>query len=417
MHFQFLIFDLDNTLIETNDLELEFRGFAFKGVQPVEYTNNLRTRATTVPRRIIYSLQFLTQLKLNYPHLKLGVFTRAPRVYTHTLLATFYPGFHWDSIITADDVARPKPSPDGIQRAMVTLGIVDVSAVAMVGDGKVDISAAYAAGVWAVADTATWPERRITDNYYVTERLPDAVINNPNQLVSFLENPVNGWPLLEQLEYYKSTPPIGSSQRVEVINHFDKSGDDKPFVKVSVLGRRFRNDDSLSVRRTWHSISHEIENNKNSAIFPLHWIHSLRNFIAKDLNVQIGNHVVITVIPARTGRTPRLENLLLQLAQSHATTPLTGIFGNVNLEFVSDVFAYTDGMRSNHGENLGAKDRFINVRDHMVVRPGYSPNGKRYIVIDDVVTTGATLFYASHYLKNSGATDVTLISLTKAVSV
>jgi predicted amidophosphoribosyltransferase len=99
------------------------------------------------------------------------------------------------------------------------------------------------------------------------------------------------------------------------------------------------------------------------------------------------------------------------------TTPLAGIFGNANLEFIPDVFAYTEGMRSNHGENLGAKDRFINVRDHMTVRPGCSPNGKRYIVIDDVVTTGATLFYASHYLKYSGAVDVTLISLAKAVSV
>lgn len=417
MHFQLLIFDLDNTLIETSDLELDFRGYAFKGVQSAEYINNLRERATAIPRRVIYTLQFLNQLRSKYPNLKLGVFTRAPKTYTHTLLSTFYAGFHWDSIITAEDVVHPKPAPDGIQRAMASLGVVDISAVVVVGDGKVDINAAYAAGVWAVADTTTWPDRRVPDNYYVTERLPDAVINNPDQLNSFLENPVSGWPLLEQLEYYKSTPPIGLPERVEVINHFDKSGDNRQFIKVSVLGRRFRNDDSLSARRKWHPVSHEIESYKNSSIFPFHWIESLRRFIAKDINVQFGNPVIITVIPARAGRTPRLENLLNQLALSHSTIPLTGIFGAANIEFISDIFAYTDGMRSNHGENLGAKDRFINVRDHMVVRPGCSPNGKRYIVIDDVVTTGATLFYASHYLKSAGAVDVTLISLAKAVSV
>lgn len=417
MHFKFLIFDLDNTLIETNDLESDFRGYAFKGVQSAEYVNNLRARATTTPRRVIYSLQFLSQLRAKYQNLKFGVFTRAPKVYTHTLLSLFYPGFHWDSIITADDVVFPKPAPEGIQRAMASLGIGEISAVAMVGDGKVDISAAYAAGVWAVADTATWSARLVNDNYYALERLPDALINSPDQLVSFLEDPVSRWPLLEQLEYYKSSPPIGSPQRVEVINHFDKSGDNRHFIKVSVLGRRFRNDDSLAARRTWHPVSLEIENNKNSSIFPMHWIQSLRNFILKDINVQLGNSVVITVIPARAGRVPRLENLLNQLSLSHSTTPLAGIFGKANLEFIPGVFEYKEGMRSNHGDNLGARERFVNVRDHMVVRQGYSVKGKRYIVIDDVVTTGATLFYASHYLKDSGATDVTLISLAKAVSV
>ncbi|MGY2196894.1 HAD hydrolase-like protein [Pseudomonas gingeri] len=417
MHFQLLIFDLDNTLLETNDLEDGFRGFEYKGEQPLDYINRLRAKALERPQRVVYTLGFLVWLKEKYPLLKFGVFTRAPKVYTHTLLSLFYPDFHWDSIVTADDGVRPKPSPDGIQRSMAYLGITDVSAVVMIGDGKVDINAAYAAGVWAVADTTTWPERHISDNYYVIERLPDAMIGDPQHLPIFLENPVDGWPLLEKLEYYKSNNPVGTPQRVEVINHFDKSGDDKKFVKVSVLGRRFRNDDLLATRRNWHPVSHEIEANKNANIFPPHWIQSLRVCIGSDIGVQVGNPVVVTVIPARVGRTPRLENLLAQLSQSHASAPLTGIFGSVNLEFIPDVFAYTEGMRSNHGEHLGAKDRFINVRDHMIVRPGYSPHRKRYIVIDDVVTTGATLFYASHYLRDAGAVDVVLISLAKAVSV
>jgi predicted amidophosphoribosyltransferase len=42
--------------------------------------------------------------------------------------------------------------------------------------------------------------------------------------------------------------------------------------------------------------------------------------------------------------------------------------------------------------------------------------GTDYLIIDDVVTTGASLMYARKKLKQSGARNVTLLALAKTVT-
>lgn len=413
MHFQLLLFDLDNTLIRTDDLVGDFRGVGNTGPRPPAYVDSLRQRAQADPLRVVYSAQYLAELRAKYPNLKFGVFTRSPRVYTSTLLSLFYPNFQWDAVVTFEDVQHTKPDPEGIYVAAKQVGVTDPGNVVLVGDGKVDILAAYRAGIWAVADRSTWPFHNIFDNYQVKERLPDVLIDEPAELIDFLENPTNGWPLLEQWSYWKTDLPPHALKRIEQINHFDRSGDSKSWVKIAVLGRRFRNDDLLEERRKWHPVSHEIENLKDATVFPAYWISALRSYILSHWQMRLGVAFIVSVIPAKPGRTPRLEHLLMQLAQSHQAAP---ICEQAQLEFVPDIMEYTANVRSNHGEHLSAQDRFINIRDHLVLKDAAGAAGRRFIIIDDVVTTGATLYYAHKFLTDAGAADVFPISLTKAVS-
>lgn len=116
---------------------------------------------------------------------------------------------------------------------------------------------------------------------------------------------------------------------------------------------------------------------------------------------------------ANPGRTPRLENLLGQLEASHNARPIVSL---KQLRFDSAALAYSDGMRSNHGEFLNGPDRLISIRDHLTIPDVQRVAGKSFIVLDDVVTTGATLFYAHHYLMDNGALSVQSISFAKAVS-
>jgi len=54
-----------------------------------------------------------------------------------------------DGVVTSDDVARGRPAPDLIYRAMRELGVASARAVVAVGDTVNDLEAAAAAGVGA----------------------------------------------------------------------------------------------------------------------------------------------------------------------------------------------------------------------------------------------------------------------------
>jgi phosphoglycolate phosphatase-like HAD superfamily hydrolase len=58
-------------------------------------------------------------------------------------------------VVCGDDVARGRPAPDLIVRAMAATGTADASVVANVGDTTMDLEAGHAAGVrWNVGVTS-----------------------------------------------------------------------------------------------------------------------------------------------------------------------------------------------------------------------------------------------------------------------
>ena len=59
--------------------------------------------------------------------------------------------------------------------------------------------------------------------------------------------------------------------------------------------------------------------------------------------------------------------------------------------------------------------RAENVRDAFAIAPGHSPEGKNYILIDDIYTTGASLNECAGVLKKSGAKSVS--SMTFAITI
>ena len=177
------LFDLDNTLLRTEDLE-QWRGPRNAGRGDEAYlqslTNAFARRAET--DRIVHTPQQLAALRRRFPAMKWGVFTRSPRAYARTLLRLAYPGLTWDVVIAYEDVRRTKPFPDGVVSAMQQLGIEDALEVALVGDEKADVMAAYHSGCRVIIDQSTWPVPWDPPNYFVMERVPDAVIKRPEEL-------------------------------------------------------------------------------------------------------------------------------------------------------------------------------------------------------------------------------------------
>jgi len=84
---------------------------------------------------------------------------------------------HFSALVGADEVARPKPSPDGILLACERLR-VPATSVAYVGDSHLDMEAARRCGVLAVA--AGW------GHLYDANTFADRVLNWPQELVTLL---------------------------------------------------------------------------------------------------------------------------------------------------------------------------------------------------------------------------------------
>jgi ComF family protein len=65
--------------------------------------------------------------------------------------------------------------------------------------------------------------------------------------------------------------------------------------------------------------------------------------------------------------------------------------------------------------NLAAGDRRTNVKGAFAIRDSGLVTGRRVLLLDDVITTGSTVEECGRVLKASGAADVTVITVAKAL--
>jgi HAD superfamily hydrolase (TIGR01549 family) len=412
--FRLCLFDLDNTLVSTDDVEkLRILSKNPDGTLFEQLTEALDSDTD----RVIYSPELLDQIKAQFPDLMLGVFTRSPRRYADTVLELAYPGFEWDVLVAYGDVGRTKPYRDGIAYAMDKVGVKYRREVILVGDNDIDIRAAYHCGCLVALDKSDWPAKWNPEHWRAQGRMPDAVIENPQLIIEVLTSYERFLPELERL-FENGGKPLGIWHRFDKIGHFIPSsvGGDNTSYPIYACGRSFANYASLEDRKKWHKLSQSIAEHKDATAFPREWLLAVRHFIEDVVVIACPvkkPDVIITAVPARPGRTPRLEHLLKQLKDYFEAKPIK----NIHVATAPGLLAYKEGVKSQHGEHLGAHARFLNVRDHLHVPKSSAVDAKAiYLVIDDVVTTGASLIYAAQYLKEKGAADVRCLAFAKNVS-
>jgi predicted amidophosphoribosyltransferase len=119
-----------------------------------------------------------------------------------------------------------------------------------------------------------------------------------------------------------------------------------------------------------------------------------------------GPATVLVPIPARSGRLARNENLVTEISTHLKDVP--------RLEVVHDALYFNEHGRQNKG--LNEEERYRNIGKSLALAHSEHVKGKRVIVIDDIVTTGATFYYAERLLRSAGAHDVTSIALAKSIS-
>ena len=409
MSIQLCLFDLDNTLLRTSDLE------GFRGRENVNNTSNEYTRGLVAAfgrreDRLLYTPEQLAGLQAEFPDMRWGVFTRAPRHYANTLLEQAYPEVEWDIVVAYEDVRNTKPYPDGIWLAARQLGIQRCDEIALIGDEKTDVVCAYRAGCWVFVDQTSW-QPRINEHWYALERVPDALFEGAEALSQLLASPHLGVPELEYL--ITGGRHEGRRRRIDKINHFFPRNIGGGHVPIHIMGRLFGEYEEIRHRRGWHALTDQIIAHKNANAFPAPWIEAMQRFV--HLDTVANPDTVVTVVPFKPGRIPRLESLLDQFARAYQ--PPRVLMGRraPAVAFRSDVLAFRPGAVSSHGNHLTAEQRFANVGDNLHVSRPQDIHGKHVIVIDDVVTTGATLLWSHRYLREAGARSVSCLSLAQAV--
>lgn len=409
------LFDLDQTLVDSHDIE-ELRVAGVHRADPA-YVGEVQSAFRARDRRIVDEA-FLLDLRQRFPDMKLGIFTRSPRRYVQTVLQTAYPRIQWDAVVAYEDVRHYKPHGEGIHIAMKSVGMpraADLPDVLMVGDGDVDIRAAYHAGCPTVLFKQGWPNHYERTHWQAMGLLPDAIAVNTGELLAAITDPISKLPDLECL--------IADSRQSPARPRFDGIGkffpDDNTRYVIHAAGRSFAGYESLRYRREWHALTQSIHDNKDATAFPNEWIETIKRFITHHYRMLAaipfgdGPELVVTAIPARPDRVHRLGHLIEQLRASYGADPRVN---RLRLTFDPAVLAYRPGVRSQSREHLNRSERFANVRDHLYVINPAQARGRKFLVIDDVTTTGATLLYAKQYLTDAGATSVDCFSITQDIS-
>lgn len=411
------LFDLDQTLVDTDDMKAAREAGTRR--RDAAYADEVRAAINARDRHLIDEATLL-QILADSPGLKLGVFTRSPRRYVDVVLSEAYPHIQWDTVIAYEDVTEYKPSGEGILRAMIDVGMestADLPHVLLVGDSDVDIRAAYNAGCRVALFKKGWPNKFEGTHWRSLSLLPDAVIIDQEELPTLVQQPMASLPELER--------SLDTGMQHPGVPRFDEIGrffpGDKTRHVIHAAGRYFPFYESLDDRREWHLLSSSIQAHKESAAFPSAWIETVQRYIAYEFRYLTGMptlfgegpELIVTVVPARPGRVHRLGNLLAQLQKAYGDAPKVQ---RLRLTFAPDVLAYREGVQSQSNDHLNHAQRFENVRDHLYVATPADAQGKRYLIIDDVSTSGATLLYAKKYLTGAQASSVNCLSLAQTVS-
>lgn len=393
-----VLFDLDGTLLDTDDLE-QFRGRQHLGPQSQDYIAQLSSAYHRSSARNVYHPKHLANLAKEFPALRFGVFTRSPRNYANVLLNLGFSGWTWDAVVAFEDVARSKPHGDGVALAMRMVGLSDPRHVALVGDDTVDIQAAYNAGCLFFLETTS---RSRLGLRALLEKVPDGILRGPATLARAIRSPAD---CLPALEHFLLDPPIDSAApRFDTVPHFGGPGDR---LEIVVLGRMFTETPDLANRFRWHGLTKSILDNKSSDQFPAAWTQALGAFLSEQLKHR--RQILVTVVPAKNGRVPRMEHFLGQLSCE------VGRQVAERCLFVPDVLRYAAGAQSHSGLHLNRQQRMANVSANLSVAREDAVVSRDVVVIDDVVTSGATLMYSHRRLIESGARSVTCVALAKAV--
>lgn len=388
-----ILFDLDNTLINTNSLQ-EYRESTNK--QPL--TDEQLSTTKLYPK----TKTILDKLKQN--NITLGIVTNSPRRYALDILEHHNIKDFFDTIVTYNEVGPDgiKPSPKGINLALSNLKLNSNNNILFIGDDAKDINASYAAGIkplapaWASKEFIGQMPAAMISTQCLTEEL-----NNYNHIDLIADRCAN-FNTFDIDKKWLFFIPMNKDGKIGAIK--------KDEIDFICLGRYFSQKNKLTAKiHEQHTLSKEIYKKETDPkyVAPEYWVELLSFFIDKTPEYLFNDKEkfdIITVIPAKKGNNKRLENLLTRLSR-HSKNPKTA--------YISDLFYFSEGAKSL--KTLGRDEREREIKKNLNFNPKYASiiENAKILIIDDVITTGSTLKGAKLLLEKMQPQRVLSIALGK----
>ncbi|MCR8636257.1 pyrophosphatase PpaX [Paenibacillus radicis (ex Xue et al. 2023)] len=203
-----VLFDLDGTIIDTNELIIQSFLHTFDGITPEPVTREhiipnmgrslvdqmkffsgkdevedliLKYRTFNIEKhdQLVTEFQGVRETlgKLHAAGIKMGIVTSKVRITSEMGLKLCGLYDFFDTIVTVQDVEKPKPDPEGIRKALKELGS-EAEGAAMVGDSHYDIEAAHNAGLPSIA--VAWSLKGLD---YLNQYNPTYIINDIRELL------------------------------------------------------------------------------------------------------------------------------------------------------------------------------------------------------------------------------------------
>lgn len=390
------IFDFDNTLVSTGVLKA-FRDAAQFGA----ITDDLVAK-TKVYRPVVNLIR-----KLRENDVKIGIVTNSPRKYVTRLLDHHQLSGLFDQLVAYDDVGAEgkKPSPAGLDLAIKNLKVRDRSRVAYIGDEYIDVVAAYRAEIIPIV--ATWGSKESVSTP------PGALLHSMGllQMASDIDEKML---FAERCADRKSTN--FSREEARFLN-LDENADVATVrhkMKTFCLGRYFSQTGATTAAlHDKHELSLEIaKKDLPGGYTPPQWMAEMLLKVVRAAGSYIHEDKrsvdIVTVVPRKSGKPERLELVLRKMEELSK-----GAGGSI--QFRDDIL-YFDERAVKSLRGLKPKERRIEQEANLRCR-AKDLAGKSVVIIDDVITTGATINKAIRLVEALGAADVHGLGIAKTVSI
>jgi phosphoglycolate phosphatase-like HAD superfamily hydrolase/predicted amidophosphoribosyltransferase len=398
--FELVLFDVDETLLDSAMLK------SYRETGDREGLNHALDGGGGTPYPGVKD----TLIELQEMGIQLGYVTASPRWYASILLKKYLPEIKWITSVTYEDVERQKPYPDGIKKALESLrSPILPTRTLYIGDTPEDVEAGLHHGVatglalWKhdMSDDS-WPrlsykspsdsQKDIVEGF---AKGPDYVLEAPEIILDIIRKPLDGLPFLESVAAMNGEAQLTKVPEKKNVLRFAKPNNEVVGIALS----RYFAQESVSHIHDRHNFSKLMLSAKDNG-FQKSWIEAIAIYISRLIDFYKID--VVTVIPAKQGGLSRMERLADSVSQLLRSTSQT--------TFDPQQFTWVHGAQSN--KVLTAQDRLLNVREHMQHHhKAIDVRGKRVLVIDDIVTTGATFLRAKEILKSYGAKEVLPLAL------